>query len=86
MTSTYILSGMPPKPRSDAPASGKVSKDLGARLRDAREQKGFTVRGLARYLGVSPSLISQIERGRVIPSVGTLYSMANQLELVVDDL
>src|SRR5438132_8483134 len=65
---------------------GHVSKDLGARLRHAREQKGFTVRGLARYVGVSPSLISQIERGRVMPSVGTLYSMANQLELVVDDL
>ncbi len=65
---------------------GHVSKDLGARLRHAREQKGFTVRGLARYVGVSPSLVSQIERGRVMPSVGTLYNIANQLELVVDDL
>lgn len=65
---------------------GGVSKDLGARLRQARERKGFTVRGLARYVGVSPSLVSQIERGRVMPSVGTLYSIANQLELVVDDL
>src|SRR5438132_8304015 len=65
---------------------GHVSKDLGARLRHAREQKGFTVRGLARYVGVSPSLVSQIERGRVMPSVGTLYTIANQLELVVDDL
>lgn len=63
-----------------------VSKDLGARLREGRERKGFTVRGLARYVGVSPSLVSQIERGRVMPSVGTLYTIANQLELVVDDL
>ena len=63
-----------------------VSKDLGARLRKAREGKKFTVRGLARYVGVSPSLVSQIERGRVMPSVGTLYNIANQLELVVDDL
>jgi transcriptional regulator with XRE-family HTH domain len=63
-----------------------VSKDLGSRLRTARERKGFTVRGLARYVGVSPSLVSQIERGRVMPSVGTLYNIANQLELVVDDL
>ena len=63
-----------------------VSKDLGARLRVARQQKGFTVRGLARYVGVSPSLVSQIERGRVMPSVGTLYNITNQLELVVDDL
>jgi transcriptional regulator with XRE-family HTH domain len=74
-----------PKASETRTKSG-VSKDLGARLREGRERKGFTVRGLARYVGVSPSLVSQIERGRVMPSVGTLYTIANQLELVVDDL
>src|SRR2546426_11881914 len=73
-------------PLSPAARKSKVSSGLGARLRQARERKGFTVRGLARYVGVSPSLVSQIERGRVMPSVGTLYSITNQLELVVDDL
>ena len=70
----------------DTPRPASVSADLGVRLREGRERKGFTVRGLARYVGVSPSLVSQIERGRVMPSVGTLYAIANQLELVVDDL
>ena len=74
-----------PRPGGAANPPG-VSKDLGSRLRQARERKGFTVRGLARYVGVSPSLVSQIERGRVMPSVGTLYTITNQLELVVDDL
>jgi transcriptional regulator with XRE-family HTH domain len=46
----------------------------------------MTVRGLAREIDVSPSLISQVERGRVMPSVGTLYSIVNELGLVVDDL
>jgi len=64
----------------------KISAGLGSRLRVAREQKGMTVRGLARYVGVSPSLVSQIERSRVMPSVGTLYAIANELGLVVDDL
>jgi transcriptional regulator with XRE-family HTH domain len=77
--SAPVASVDPPKPAS-------VSADLGVRLREGRERKGFTVRGLARYVGVSPSLVSQIERGRVMPSVGTLYAIANQLELVVDDL
>jgi transcriptional regulator with XRE-family HTH domain len=63
-----------------------MSAGLGSRLRAAREQKGMTVRGLARYVGVSPSLVSQIERSRVMPSVGTLYAIANELGLVVDDL
>jgi transcriptional regulator with XRE-family HTH domain len=78
------------KPERDSSSAGagraKVSTSIGPRLRQARERKDMTVRGLARYIGVSPSLISQIERGRVMPSVGTLYSMANELGLVVDDL
>jgi transcriptional regulator with XRE-family HTH domain len=84
---------MPPKarkPEREPQTAGgrreKVSADLGSRLRVAREGKGMTVRGLARYVGVSPSLVSQIERSRVMPSVGTLYAIANELGLVVDDL
>ena len=65
---------------------GSESVGLGARLRAARERSEATVRGLARAVGVSPSLISQIERGRVMPSVGTLYAIANELGLLVDDL
>ena len=64
----------------------KISGGLGQRLRQSREQTGISVRELARRVGVSPSLISQIERDLVMPSVGTLFSMANELRLVVDDL
>jgi len=62
------------------------STGFGARLRAARERAGVTLRGLARKLDVSPSLISQIERGNVMPSVGTLYLIANELDLMLDDL
>src|SRR5436190_10503926 len=78
------------KPASEnignANASRARASNIGPRLRQAREHKNMSVRGLARYVGVSPSLVSQIERGRVMPSVGTLYSLANELGLVVDDL
>ena len=59
---------------------------LGARIRSAREARGVSLREFAREIGVSPSLISQIERGRVRPSVGTLYAISNELELTFDDL
>lgn len=78
------------KPADDrtsvAARRAKASSNIGPRLRQAREHKNMSLRGLARYVGVSPSLVSQIERGRVMPSVGTLYSIANELGLVVDDL
>lgn len=65
---------------------GSISDGLGGRLRAARERTGLTVRGLARAIGVSASLVSQIENGRVMPSVGTLYNIANRLGLLVDDM
>ena len=71
---------------ADPPDIGPGSNGLGARLRAARERSGETVRGLARRIDVSPSLISQIERGLVTPSVATLYSIANELPLRLDEL
>ncbi len=59
---------------------------LGARVRAAREGRSISLRELARRVGVSPSLISQIERGLVMPSVGTLYAIANELDLNFDDM
>jgi transcriptional regulator with XRE-family HTH domain len=41
---------------------------------------------MARRVGMSPSLISQIERGLVAPSVGTLWSMTAELGLAMDEL
>jgi transcriptional regulator with XRE-family HTH domain len=62
------------------------SDALGARLRAERERRGMTLREMARRAGVSPSLISQIERGLAAPSVGTLYAMTTVLGLVMDEL
>ena len=59
---------------------------IGTRLREGREQKGLSLRELARRVSVSPSLISQVERGRAMPSVGTLFAIANELGLVIDEL
>ena len=73
----------PARQRKPAPPE---SNGLGARLRAARERSGATVRGMARAVGVSPSLVSQIERGRVMPSVGTLYAITTELGLAVDDV
>jgi transcriptional regulator with XRE-family HTH domain len=74
------------RPASKSKTSPPASGGLGPKLRMARERSGTTVRGMARAVGVSPSLVSQIERGLVMPSVGTLYAITNQLGLMVDDV
>jgi transcriptional regulator with XRE-family HTH domain len=63
-----------------------VSEALGAKIRVERTRKEMSVRELARRVDVSHSLISQIERGHVMPSVGTLWSIATVLGLSVAEL
>jgi transcriptional regulator with XRE-family HTH domain len=60
--------------------------DIGGRLRVARRERHLSIRELAKRLDVSPSLISQIETGRAQPSVSTLYSIAAELNVSLDDL
>jgi transcriptional regulator with XRE-family HTH domain len=59
---------------------------MGERLRTARQARNLTLRDLAQRLGVSPSMISQIETGRASPSVSTLYAIASELDISLDEL
>ena len=59
---------------------------IGGRLREARQQRGLTVRGLARAVDVSASLISQIETGKSSPSVSTLYAITAALGISIEDV
>jgi transcriptional regulator with XRE-family HTH domain len=59
---------------------------IGRRLRAQREERGLTLREVARRIGVSASLISQIERDKVNPSVSTLYALVRELGLTMGEL
>jgi transcriptional regulator with XRE-family HTH domain len=59
---------------------------IGDRLRQARMARAMSLRKLAQVLGVSPSLISQVETGRAKPSVNTLYALATELGMSLDEL
>jgi transcriptional regulator with XRE-family HTH domain len=59
---------------------------VGHRLRKEREHLGIGLRELARRVGVSPSLVSQIELDRVNPSVSTLYAIVTALGITMSDV
>jgi transcriptional regulator with XRE-family HTH domain len=74
-----------------APSSGPVDRGfevskVGSRLRAERGHRGISLRELARRVGVSPSLVSQIELDRVNPSVSTLYALVTELGLTMSDV
>jgi transcriptional regulator with XRE-family HTH domain len=59
---------------------------IGDRIRTARESAGMSVRELSRRVEVSPSHVSQVERGLAQFSVRTLYSVVNELGVSMDSL
>lgn len=59
---------------------------IGERIRQERLRKGVSARGLAREIGVSASLISQIETDKSQPSVSTLYAITTALGISVEDI
>jgi transcriptional regulator with XRE-family HTH domain len=64
-------------------ARGLNAARIGTRLRDLRSARELSLRQLARLIGASPSLLSQIENGKVTPSVDTLYLLAGALGVPV---
>ncbi|MGW3287259.1 helix-turn-helix domain-containing protein [Streptomyces sp. NPDC001002] len=59
---------------------------VGARVRRARLARGMSLRALAREIGVSASLVSQIETGKSQPSVATLYAITTALGISLESL
>jgi transcriptional regulator with XRE-family HTH domain len=68
----------------DASPLGDPATDIGTRVAAHRARRGIKVSALARQIGVSASLISQIERGQSRPSVSTLFAISEALEVPMD--
>src|SRR4029079_17065559 len=69
-----------------SPGSAPEYAVIGDHLGQVRQDRGLSLRALAARVGVSPSLISQVETGRARPSVRTLYAMASELRISLDEL
>jgi transcriptional regulator with XRE-family HTH domain len=75
-----------PAPSPSSFERGLEGSKVGHRLRAERERLGIGLRELARRVGVSPSLVSQIELDRVNPSVSTLYAIVTELGMTMSDV
>ena len=60
--------------------------DVGSELRRVRESRKLSLRNVAGAVGVSASLLSQVETGKTQPSVSTLYALVNYLGISLDGL
>ncbi len=59
--------------------------DVGGRLLMLRQERGLSLRGLARGCGLSVNAISRIERGETSPTVTSLQRLAKALDVPITE-
>jgi transcriptional regulator with XRE-family HTH domain len=65
-------------------SSPQHARAIGEKLREVRQEKKMSLRELAAQADISASMLSQIETGKVFPSVRSLYDIATALGVTVD--
>jgi transcriptional regulator with XRE-family HTH domain len=63
-----------------------VNVNVGSLIRRERQRQSLSLRELARRVGVSASMLSQVETDRTRPSVSTIYAIATELGISIDAL
>ncbi|WP_042349886.1 helix-turn-helix domain-containing protein [Bacillus massiliigorillae] len=59
------------------------SLDVGKKVEKFRKDKGYSLRELSRLTDITPSMLSQIERGLANPSLQTLKVLAGALDIPI---
>lgn len=57
----------------------ETSAAVGARIRDARRERGISMSALARAAGIGKATLSQLEAGERNPTIETLYAICSPL-------
>ncbi|ADP34719.1 XRE family transcriptional regulator [Bacillus atrophaeus] len=58
----------------------------GRRIRAFRKLKGYTQEGFAKALGISVSILGEIERGNRLPSPAIIKDVADALNISAEEL
>src|SRR5260221_8017465 len=66
--------------------ANKIAKRVGRAVKARREELKLTLRALATKSGISPSMISDIERGAKSPTISTLAQLSAALGVAVSAL
>lgn len=59
--------------------STKYITCVGARIKELRERRAFSIVKAARKAGIAPSTWLRVEHGLIMPTLDTVYRMANVL-------
>jgi transcriptional regulator with XRE-family HTH domain len=80
------LGGVVGDPDAADNEEAELSAAVGLAIRSARAERGLTATALAAAAGVSQPFLSQVERGRSMPSLLTLHRLARALGTTAQEL
>ena len=63
-----------------------LAVDIGAAVKRLRTARGHSMRALASVVGVSQPFLSKLENGQLLPSLSTLYGLADALDTTPSEL
>ncbi|MGV3656015.1 MAG: helix-turn-helix domain-containing protein [Noviherbaspirillum sp.] len=73
-------------PESVAPILSRIEEQLGRRVSELRQARGYTQDRLAAETGFTKGYLSKIENSKVIPPIGTLVKIAQALRTDLAEL
>ncbi|HKY95711.1 MAG TPA: XRE family transcriptional regulator [Kiloniellales bacterium] len=80
-----LIEGGPPKPGRSA-VRGAPPPPIGGKLREVRQVRNLTLGEVEALCGISKSMLSQIERGKVNPTFATLWHITRSLGIGIGEL
>jgi len=63
-----------------------IEAAFGKILQELRKEKGFSQEELAHKCSLDRTYISLLERGQRVPTITTLFKIANSLDITPEDL
>jgi len=80
------LSAKPAKPAQASEAVEPINRHLGARVKQLRAERGWSLEALATASAVSRSMLSQIEREQANPTLAVTQRIARAFSMSLGDL
>lgn len=63
----------------------RISKEVGNRIRNLREERGWNQEELAHRAGINRTFLGEVERGAKKASIETIEKIANAFEISMGD-
>ncbi len=60
--------------------------EIGEKLRNIREEKGFSQKEVAELMGVAQTQYGRLENGKTVPTIATLTKAAKALKVNLEDI